>query len=64
MRVQSIKAFPRRMQQPYSFSDVHFKTRRRRLVVILNAAEWSPAGSHVIVKFKAPRQRDRQRRRR
>jgi hypothetical protein len=52
------------MQQPYSFSDVHFKTRRRRLVVILNAAEWSPAGSHVIVKFKAPRQRDRQRRRR
>jgi len=34
MRVQSVKAFPRRMQQAYSFSDVHFKPRRRRLVVI------------------------------
>jgi hypothetical protein len=72
LHLRSVKVFPRRIatidderaagsEQLYRFSDVRFKPRRRRFVVILNAAEWSPPGSHLIVKFKAPRQRYRQR---
>jgi hypothetical protein len=74
LRMQSVEVFPRRIatiaderaagsEQLYSFSHVRFKPRRRRFVVILNAAEASPPGSHLIVTFKGPRQRDRQRRR-
>ena len=72
--MRSVKVFPRRSatiederaaraEELYSFSDVRHKPRRKRFVVILNAAKASPAGSHLIVKFKGPRQRDRQRRR-